>query len=1122
MIGEAKPQLLIGADNWHLIVSRKVYSGKKNEPAASLTRLGWILHGTAPIRSLMEDNERVLHCIKKAAEIDVYKETIDERLEAILKQSFAIDALGINNKKRLTSADARAVQLFNTTIEKRERRYYLGLPWKTDNTKFPESYNMAFKRLKSIERKMDQSDEFKQSYTKQINNLLEKNYAHPVERTRILTSKEWYLPHFAVTNPNKPGKVRLVFDAAARSNEVCLNDELLDGPDLLQSLPGILLMFRERKYATTADIREMFLQIKVNEDDQVAQKFLWRGENRDKPPKEYVMTSLIFGAKSSPFLAHSVRDYNASCYRTTHPNAHNAITKNHYMDDYVDSFDTEDEAIKTMQEVIEVHSYAGFTLAGWNSNSQRIVEATPPELRSTSPKELGTTPLHYEKTLGISWEAAEDVLSFNTSLHRVPQEVKQGIRQPTKREALGAVMSVFDPLGLISYYTVTAKIILQQLWRLKTGWDEEIPTDQASEFKQWLCQLENVKTLKIPRWYNYTRGAELQLHVFCDASEQAHASVAYWRIGTDVIDVRLITAKARVAPIKSQSIPRLELQAALIGARLAVAITEGHRIEPNKIVLWTDSTTVLQWIRNDKARHPPFVAHRLTEITETTDASQWRWVPTRENVADDATRITLDHKTDNDRWFVGPAFLYGPEETWPKESCEPQVLTMTVIERRANRNDLPDIERFSQYERLIRATAYVQLFIRKLKDRSTRLSVSDLKDAEQAWVREAQNQSFQDEIDTLKKGKPIKKTSRLAKYDPFLDEYGLLRVRGRLQTPIAEETRNPILLDGRHTFTKLIVMKEHRRALHTNNERTEAHIRPFTNCGMDYFGPICVTIGRRHEKRWGAIFTCLSTRAVHIEIVASLSTDSALMALRRMAARRGWPQIIYSDNATNFKGADLELRKAMEKWTPEIENLCLVQRTEWRYIAPGAPHQGGAWERLIRTIKDAIRIVLTEKYPKEETFSTLMTEIEYSVNARPLTHVPVNPDDPEALTPNHFLLGAPDTMPILGTSPHVTKRTWKTAQALADEFWRRWVKEYLPTLNARGHTPRMKSPVKIGDVVIIMDPLLPRNVWPRGIVTKTHSGPDGETRSVEVETKLHQLRRPVTRIVVLPTESFTS
>lgn len=575
------------------------------------------------------------------------------------------------------------------------------------------------------------------------------------------------------------------------------------------------------------------------------------------------------------------------------------------------------------------------------------------------------------------------------------------------------------------------------------------------------------------------------------------------------------------------------------------------------------------WIRNDKARHPPFVAHRLTEITETTDASQWRWVPTRENVADDATRITLDHKTDNDRWFVGPAFLYGPEETWPKESCEPQVLTLTVIERRANRNDLPDIERFSQYERLIRATAYVRLFIRKLKDRSTRLSVSDLKEAEQTWVREAQEQSFQDEIDTLKKGKPIKKTSRLAKYDPFLDEYGLLRVRGRLQTPIAEETRNPILLDGRHTLTKLIVMKEHKRALHTNNERvvndlrqkycilrlrptvrsiarsctlcvlrkkaatkpnfgllprvrTEAHIRPFTNCGMDYFGPICVTIGRRHEKRWGAIFTCLSTRAVHIEIVASLSTDSALMALRRMAARRGWPQIIYSDNATNFKGADLELRKAMEKWTPEIENLCLVQRTEWRYIAPGAPHQGGAWERLIRTIKDAIRIVLTEKYPKEETLSTFMTEIECSVNARPLTHVPVTPDDPEALTPNHFLLGAPDAMPILGNSPHATKRSWKTAQALADEFWRKWVKEYLPTLNARGHTPRMKSPVKIGDVVIIMDPLLAHNVWPRGIVTKTHKGPDGETRSVEVETKLHKLRRPVTRIVVLPTESFTS
>ncbi|CAF4742273.1 unnamed protein product [Pieris macdunnoughi] len=265
------------------------------------------------------------------------------------------------------------------------------------------------------------------------------------------------------------------------------------------------------------------------------------------------------------------------------------------------------------------------------------------------------------------------------------------------------------------------------------------------------------------------------------------------------------------------------------------------------------------------------------------------WVPTKENVADHATRITLAHKTNYDRWFVGPVFLYGPEETWPKESCEPQVLTLTVIEWKTNRNDPPHIEIFSQCKRLKRATAYVQLFIRKLKDHNGRLSVSDR----------------------------------------------LLRVRGRLKSQITEVTWNPILLDGRHTLTK----------------------------------------GRRNEKPWDATFTCLSIRAVHIEIVAL---------------------------------------------------------------------------------------------------------------------------------------------------KHVTKRTWKTAQALADEFWRRWVKEYLPTLNARRHTPRMKSPVKIGDVVIIMDPLRPRNVWPRGIITKTHRGPGGESRSVEVESKLHKLRRPVMRIVVLPTESFQS
>lgn len=243
------------------------------------------------------------------------------------------------------------------------------------------------------------------------------------------------------------------------------------------------------------------------------------------------------------------------------------------------------------------------------------------------------------------------------------------------------------------------------------------------------------------------------------------------------------------------------------------------------------------------------------------------------------------------------------------------------------------------------------------------------------------------------------------------------------------------------------------------------------------------------------------------------------MALRRMAARRGWPHIIYSDNATNFKGADRELKAAYEQWEPALREYALTQRTEWRFISPGAPHQGGAWERLVRTVKTALRATLNEKSPREEVLMTLLAEAEHTVNARPLTHVPVNIDDPEALTPNHFLLGSSSGLPTTGPCERADRNTWRAAQALADEYWRRWLREYLPLLIPRGGTrDSERRNVREGDVVIIVDNTLPRNVWPRGVVTKIFPGPDNEVRNVEVRTKGGTFRRPTTRLAVLPME----
>lgn len=833
---EGQPRLLIGADNWHLIVTRKLLTGKSSEPAASLTHLGWTVHGTIP-RAIKASGteETVLHVVsgtERPRLKDKQEKEPCDTIEELMRQHFEIDALGISLTKKIRPEDERAKEIFERTAKRVNNRFQVRLPWREDNVQLPPSYEMALRRLKTLERKMDKSPEFARQYRQQVDNLFVKGYATEYNGEEDTSTVQWFLPHFAVTNPNKPGKVRLVFDAAAQMNGTSLNDRLLDGPDLLRSLPGILFRFRERPVAVTADIREMFLQVKIHPNDQPAQSFLWRTD-RDEPPKRYKMTSMIFGARSSPFLAHSVRDKNARDFAKTHPHAFKAITESHYMDDLVDSYDSMEEAAQTVKELQYVHAQAGFTLAGWTSNYERVLETVPEDLRAQAhTTELGGKPELLGKTLGLIWISSDDALGFNTSMNRVPPDVKILSRAPTKREALCAVMSIYDPLGLVSHFTITAKIILQNLWRSKVGWDEGLPEQEAEDFQRWLQNLDNISKLRLPRCYD-SKGEVVnkQLHIFSDASEAAYATTAYWRMehydGT--VNVVLAAAKAKVAPIKTQSIPRLELQANLIGARLADTILKEHRWRPDKIVYWSDSTTALHWIRNNKTRYTPFVANRLGEIAELTEPNQWRWLPTQGNPADDATRPYSNTIKETDRWFTGPAFLHEQEHKWPTETAteqEEEDKEAVYVAVNEDPHCLPDAARFSSYERLVRATARVLFFIDRCRRRSTTLNLGHIEKAEKLLIRRAQREDFAEDVQRLEEQKPLRMTSRLHKLDPFIDDEGIIRARGRIDAAdVPEDMKKPIILDGKSTFTKLLVMKEHKRAGHANNERVINDLR---------------------------------------------------------------------------------------------------------------------------------------------------------------------------------------------------------------------------------------------------------------------------------------------------------
>lgn len=419
-----EPGILIGLDNVRLCSSNKYRTGKLNEPVAAKTALGWSIYGmTSKSSGKSEINLHICEC---------------EQLSNAVKNFISFDNINVKDDYPFTKNDQKAIKEMEKSIRFNDGNYECGLLWRFNEVDLPESFEMAKRRSNCLLKRLHKDPGLHKVLDDKIQDYINKSYARKLSISEISESQHhWYLPVFPVVNPNKPGKVRLVWDAAAKSHNVSLNDYLYKGPDLLNSLPGILLRFRENKFGLAGDIMEMFHQIRLKPSEQKYHWFLWQRLDEDKP-SVYAMTVMSFGAACSPCISQFVKNHHAAKYSKVYPRAVEAIHKNHYVDDWLDSFKTEEEALSISSEVHNILSSGGFTMKNWVSNSQ-IVSSNVGGLSSRE-KVFSEKDMQTEKVLGMWWETSTDSFLFSLKLNKGNHEVLNGKRLPTKRELLRILM----------------------------------------------------------------------------------------------------------------------------------------------------------------------------------------------------------------------------------------------------------------------------------------------------------------------------------------------------------------------------------------------------------------------------------------------------------------------------------------------------------------------------------------------------------------------------------------------------------------------------------------------------------------------------------------------------------
>lgn len=1167
--------VLLGADVYAAILRQGLCKGSREEPIAQNTQLGWILSGV--VGDATSANAAHFYQCRVEEDLTNAVRRFWEQEEAP-SAGAALSQADLDCEEHYVRTHSRAA----------DGRYTVRLPIIHPLPDLSSTRSTAARVLKSMESRFSREARFQEMYRDFLRQYAELGHlasAPPLEDP--LQAPVCYLPHHGVLREaSSSTKLRVVFNGSSPlPSGDSLNAHLHAGPNLLPMLADILLRWRRHRYVLAADVEKMFRQINVHPQDQDLQRILWRKEPRGSV-QEFKLKTVTYGLACAPFLAIRTLRQLADDEETSTPLGAAVLRQDIYMDDILTGAESLERAQELRRQVATICTAGGFPLKKWSSNEASLLANLPREDRLQQ-EPRGWQPGESQSTLGLRWHPIDDCFAFTTRMDPVERFSKRTALSLTARlfDPLGwlAPVTIRAKISIQSMWLLgidwDAPLPEREtaLWRdyqaeLPTLERIRVPRRLATQFFASRCELHGFADASERA---YAAVIYLRAH-----KENGEIETTIVTAKTKVAPIKQVTLP-RLELCAAVLLTRLAVHVRRV---LAIPEVPVHLWSDSTVALgWirghpaTWKTYVANRVSEVQTSLANAIWHHVPGEDNPADCASRGLAPSE----------LESHPLwwQGPSWLRETAEWPSPWNHIVTDGLPEHRVRAHAVVVREELEEPGMLSWYSSLSRLLRFTTLCRRWKHRRRSQpdvtvtgtpsKPIIQADDLADAQLYWIQLVQAEHYRKELAAIERRHPLPPRGELTRLSPFLDPRGILRVGGRLRNaPLSPDQKHPVILPSASRLTRLVIEAYHRRTLHGGVQQTLGALRqefwvprgrslvkrcilrcltcvrwraaspqplmgdlplervtpgrPFQSTGIDYAGPVWLRTskgrGQQAAKAFIAVFVCLSTRAVHLDVVSDYTTEAFLAALRRFVARRGLCHTLWSDRGTNFVGADAQLRDlfAASHRDGPVARFLAAERVRWRFNPPAAPNFGGIWEAAVKSTKHHLRRVIGESKLTYEEMATLLAQVEACLNSRPLQAVSDDPEDYEALTPGHFIIGAPLNAvpePSLTELPASRLSRWQLIQQMKDHFWNRWTKEYLHTLSHRPKWFKVGEEISVGRLCLIRSEVTAPTRWPLARVEQLHPGADGHTRVVTLRTATSRLTRPVSKLVLLPVSS---